>query len=797
MRTPDRPAPTAIRSSSVTVAITGNPNAGKTAIFNALAGVRQKTGNWPGVTVERKEGRYTFDAQRFTVVDLPGTYSLEATSPDQRIALDFVLTDEVEVVVDVVDASNLERHLYLTVQLAELDVPLVVALNMIDVADRLGISVDADVLAAELGCRVVPVVAVTGAGIDELETAIAEAAVSGARPAFAVDYGVPVDRAAAVVESTLAGDLESTAPETDRPWLARRLLEGDEIALSRVDVASAEAARTAAVALEQATGQEAELLLAERRSDAAEQIAGRAVSRPNTTVGMMSDRVDRVLVHRIWGVPIFLGVMYLMFMFTINIGGAFIDVFDGIAGAIFVDGAREVLAWLEAPEWLVVVLADGVGGGIQVVATFIPIIGALYLFLSVLEDSGYLARAAFVMDRAMRVIGLPGKAFVPMIVGFGCNVPAVMATRTLERERERKLTILMNPFMSCGARLPVYALFAAAFFPTSGQNMVFLLYLIGIAVAILTGLVMRHSLLPGRSEGFLMELPAYHRPTFRGTFLHAWDRLRVFVRRAGVVIVAMVTVLAVLNSVGTDGSFGNEDTEDSVLSGIGRTITPAFQPMGLDEENWPATVGIFTGALAKEAVVGTLDSLYGSLAEDDAADVADQESFVFWTAIGDSLATVPDNLGAAAGTITDPLGIGVGPIGTVESAAEEQEVDEGVYGAMESRFDGRIGAFAYLLFVLLYFPCFATIGAIVREAGRSWAIFVAAWTTGIAWVVATAFYQAATFGRHPASSTMWLVSLTAVVALAFLLLRRWAERTPEPAAVPVTVRVRSGAPGRR
>jgi ferrous iron transport protein B len=533
------------------------------------------------------------------------------------------------------------------------------------------------------------------------------------------------------------------------------------------------------------------VLLADRRYTLANDVAHRVVTRPNATVGMLSDRVDRVVMHRIWGVPIFLAAMYLMFMFTINVGGAFIDVFDGVAGALFVDGTRELLVAAGAPAWLIVVAADGVGGGIQVVATFVPIIAALYLFLAVLEDSGYMSRAAFVMDRAMRRIGLPGKAFVPLIVGFGCNVPAVMATRTLEDERERRLTILMNPFMSCGARLPVYALFAAAFFPDSGQNLVFLLYLIGIAVAVGTGLVMKHTLLPGRSEGFFMELPAYHRPTLRGATLHSWERTRVFVRKAGGVIVAMVVVLAVLNSLGTDGSFGNEDSRESVLSEIGRTITPAFEPMGLEEDNWPATVGIFTGVLAKEAVVGTLDSLYGTLAEQDAGAVTDDQPFDLWAALGDSFATVPDNLVAVADTVTDPLGIGVGEVGTIESAAADQEVDAGVYGAMQTRFDGRLGAFSYLLFVLLYFPCVAVIGAIVREAGRPWALFVAAWSTGVAYLIATAFYQAGRLPEQPTTSLAWLAGIGVVTIVAVVSLRLWSRREPEPVAVPVTVRGRS------
>jgi ferrous iron transport protein B len=464
--------------------------------------------------------------------------------------------------------------------------------------------------------------------------------------------------------------------------------------------------------------------------------------------------------------------MYLMFLFTINIGSAFIDFFDGVAGAFFVDGVGTLLSSMGAPDWLRLLLADGVGGGLQVVATFIPIITALYLFLSFLEDSGYMARAAFVMDRFMRAIGLPGKAFVPLIVGFGCNVPAIMATRTLEHEQERKLTILMNPFMSCGARLPVYALFAAAFFPSSGQNIVFALYLTGVAVAILTGLLMRKTLMPGNSSGFMMELPPYHLPTLKGLLLRAWDRVRLFIKEAGQVIIVMVLALNIVNSIGTDGSFGNEDSDKSVLSATSRVLTPLFEPMGLHEDNWPAVVGIFSGVLAKEVVVGTLDNLYTSLGEPEAQETA----FDLWESLKEAASTVPANLTDAFGNLADPLGIDVGSVHDTELAAGEQGVDKAVFGAMTARFDGQSGAFAYLLFILLYFPCVATIGAIRREAGTAWAAFVAGWSTSVAYITAVIFYQAANFSAHPVSSASWIGSMLLFFGMAVVGLRLWGAR---------------------
>lgn len=761
-----------VERGGLTVALGGNPNAGKTALFNALTGVRQRTGNWPGVTVDRKEGRFEFDHRKVSVVDLPGTYSLDATTLDQRIARDYLLSHDADLFVNVIDASNLERHLYLTVQLLEMNVPLLVALNMVDVAAKRGITIDADALSRALGCPVVPVVATSGQGITELKTAIDATATSQCNAGFLLAHAEPVEEAIAELQPIVA----EHAGDADARWLTLKLLEDDADARDSVTHDVAAEAATWQTRIEARFGEEAEIHIAGSRFSHAHALARRATKRADSADGNLSDRVDRVVLGRLWGIPVFMAVMYTMFMFTINVGGAFIDLFDGLAGAVFVDGLGTVLDSIGLGGWPRVLLADGAGGGIQVVATFIPIIAALYMFLSVLEDSGYMARAAWVMDRSMRSIGLPGKAFVPMIVGFGCNVPAVMATRTLESERERKLTILMNPFMSCGARLPVYALFAAAFFPRDGQNVVFALYMIGILAAIATGMVMKRSLLSGESEGFMMELPAYHRPTLKGIGLRTWDRVKLFVREAGRVIVLMVLALAVLNSVGTDGSLGNEDTDSSVLSEVGRAMTPAFSPMGIEDDNWPATVGIFSGVLAKEVVVGTLDAVYTDLAADEAGHVADDEPFWFWSAVGDSFVTVPANLREVADTVIDPLGFGVGAVDGTESAAAEQEVDEGVFGAMEDRFDGRIGAFAYLLFVLLYFPCVATIGAIVREAGRRWAAFVAAWTSGVAFFVATVFYQGATFGRHPLSSVVWITALTCVVVAVVVGLRAWAAR---------------------
>lgn len=757
-------------SAALTVAIAGNPNCGKSALFNILTGIRQKTGNWPGVTVERKAGYTRIDDRDVTVVDLPGIYSFDATSLDELVTRDYLLSREADVVIDVIDATNLERNLYLTVQLLEMGVPIVVALNMMDVARRRGVELDVDGLSRRLGCPVVPIVAVSGEGLSDLQSRVLAVADARQPPGFPLAHDEAVEQAI----DRLVPALDDVDP-SNRRWHALKLLEGDGgPAWPAAQRLAADTVRTWADAH---FGKDTGLTIADSRYTHAHAVARAVTIGEPSQTRTLSDRIDGLVLGRWTGIPLFLLVMYLMFLFTINIGGAFIDFFDGVAGALFVDGFGHLLSAAGAPDWLRVLLADGAGAGLQVVATFIPIITALYLFLSILEDSGYMARAAFVMDRSMRAIGLPGKAFVPLIVGFGCNVPAIMATRTLENDRERKLTILMNPFMSCGARLPVYALFAAAFFPNAGQNVVFALYLTGILVAIGTGLLMKRSLLPGESSGFVMELPPYHLPTLRGVMLRAWDRVRLFVREAGRVIVLMVIALNVLNSLGTDGSFGNEDSDQSVLSETARVVTPLFAPMGLREDNWPAVVGIFSGVLAKEVVVGTLDNLYTAIARDAAGADTESEPFDLLAALQASAVTVPANLAGLAGALLDPLGFG--DAGVADPGAHA--VDDAVFGAMHARFDGQVGAFAYLLFVLLYFPCVATIGVIRREAGATWATFVAIWTTGIAYLTATVFYQAATYSAHPQTSAAWIAGLLLVFVAAVFALRWWAQRAERSA----------------
>jgi ferrous iron transport protein B len=762
-----------------TIGLVGNPNCGKTTLFNALTGASQRVGNWPGVTVERKEGSYRHHGQQITVVDLPGVYSVDAedttTGLDELVARDYLLSGEADVIVNIVDASNLERNLYLTTQILEMGVPLVLALNMIDLAERREIRIDSSELAARLGCPVVPLSAHTGKGIAQLRDTIDHALNHPPIPDTYVAYPPVIEEALADLIPVL--EAQAVAKPANVRWFALNLLQYDDRHLPDLGQSVLRRIGEHRHRIHQTLAEDTDLLIADSRYSWIRQLIQTVAERTHVVQQTVSDRIDRVVLSRIFGIPIFLVVMYLMFLVSINLGGAFIDFFDIGIGTIFVGGTAHLLQQINTPGWLVGLLADGVGGGIQTTATFIPQIGLLFIFLAILEDSGYLARAAFVMDRVMRFIGLPGKSFVPMMVGFGCNIPGIMATRTLENRRDRLMTILMNPFMSCGARLPVYALFCAAFFPTNGQNIVFLLYILGILAAVFTGLVMKKTLFRGEAAPFVMELPPYHIPTFKGVLIRAWDRLKAFITRAGKMIVIMVVILGLINSVGVDGSFGKQDSQDSILSAFSRTVTPVFTPMGIQPDNWPATVGLFTGVFAKEVMVGTMDSLYTSLAQAAGANDEPAEPFDFWGDIGKAFASIPANLAELTNQVLDPIGLSIlSDTADQQAAAEAQEVHYTTFGQMALRFGSSTAAIAFLLFVLLYFPCVSATAAVYRETNLGWTIFVACWTTGLAYWVATFYYQFMTLNQHPVSTIAWLVGLLLVMLGVLVGLKRFSDR---------------------
>lgn len=749
------------------VAIAGNPNCGKTTLFNGLTGGKQKIGNWPGVTVEKKEWKLKRGEDEALIVDLPGIYSLSAHSEDEKVARDYLLSGNADLIINIVDAANLERNLYLTMQLAEMGVPLLVIINRADIAEKNKTVIDPEHLSKHLGCPVIMTSAIKNGDIKKAVDVIFSAINNPSFPSVIIRYPEPVE--ALIAEW---GKDEKVFPghEWAKRWLSIKVIEGERGSLEKsgIQISRSSSDTEEDIAkLEKLVDESLDIEIADARYAYIHDLAKDVITKKGDR-SAVSDRFDSIVLNRILGLPIFLGIMYLIFWVAVTIGSSFIDFFDIAAATLVVELPKHLLESWGAPAWMSVVLADGAGSGIQTVATFIPVIFSMFLMLSILEDSGYMARAAFVMDRFMRSIGLPGKSFVPMIVGFGCSVPAIMGTRTLESKKDRFLTIFMTPFMSCGAKLPVYVLFAAAFFPQNSGAIVFSLYIVGIALAVVTGFILKATLFKGEASHFVMELPLYNMPRPAAILIHTWNRLKLFVLRASKVIVIAVFVLAIMNSTGTDGSFGNEDTEKSVLAASARAITPVFVPMGVREDNWPASVSLFTGLFAKEAVVGTLNSLYSQKAEDpaekaeeEAPEEEKEEEFSVTGGLKKAWDTIPANLSGVTGGLSDPLGTGVlENTADSEAMSEEMEVDTTTFERMRSYFTVK-QAYAYLLFILLYFPCVAAFGAMYRETGIKLAVFQSAYLTVFAWIVATLFYQI-TEGH----SALWI--LTACVLMGLL-----------------------------
>ncbi len=756
----------------ITIGLIGNPNSGKTTLFNQLTGSRQRVGNWAGVTVERKEGQFTTPQSQVTLVDLPGTYSLttisEQTSLDEQIACHYILSGDADLLINVVDASNLERNLYLTLQLLELGIPCIVALNMQDIAKSQHIEIDIAALSERLGCPVAPLVSTKADGIGVLKQMIDSHQFNELKAL--VNYPQLLLNEMAKLTEAMPQNL----PTEQRRWLALQMLEGD-IYSHQLAGKATELLPQARLALQQQQQEEPALVIADARYQSIAAICDAVSNSQQALPNRLTEMLDTVILNRWLGVPIFLLVMYLMFLLAINIGGALQPIFDLGSAAIFIQGIQWVGYTLHFPEWLTVFLAQGVGGGINTVLPLVPQIGMMYLFLSFLEDSGYMARAAFVMDRLMQALGLPGKSFVPLIVGFGCNVPSIMGARTLDAQRERLITIMMAPFMSCGARLAIFAVFAAAFFGQDGAGVVFSLYMLGIVVAILTGLVLKYTIMRGEASPFVMELPVYHVPHLKSLLLQTWQRLKGFVLRAGKVIVIASIFIGGLNSFSFSGK-PVDSINDSALASVSKVLTPLLQPMGVHSDNWQATVGLVTGAMAKEVVVGTLNTLY-------TAEHITKEPF---DAAGFNLL---NELGAAADETwqglknTFSLSVLSNPI---EASKGDGEMGAGSMGMMSSKFGTSISAYSYLIFVLLYVPCVSVMGAIARESSRGWMTFSILWGLNVAYSLATLFYQIATFNQHPQYSLVAILAVLIFNALVLLTLRKARSR--------VTIRLRSATP---
>lgn len=719
------------------ILLAGNPNSGKTTLFNALTGDHQRVGNWPGVTVEKKTGVFQSGQRQIQLTDLPGIYSLSSatdTSIDEKIAAQAIVDSSADLIINVVDACHLERHLYLTSQLLETGKPLILVLNMMDIAEQRGIRIDAAALSQQLQCPVVALQAHKKLGLSVLLHTLLTTPSPAAPLVF--DFPTALKTSLATLQNHLMKTASLSSQEASFHAL-RRMESGED------------------------GQQDCDIILADARYRKIHQLVSLVQKKNIDASEHFTARLDRIVLHRYLALPLFFGVMYLMFLFAINVGGAFQDFFDISTDTIFVKGSAWLLTQIHSPQWLIALIANGVGKGINTTLTFIPVIASMFFFLALLETSGYMARAAFVVDKAMRVLGLPGKSFVPMIVGFGCNVPAIMAARTLDSERDRLLTVLMSPFMSCSARLAIYAVFVAAFFPTGGQNVVFALYLTGILMAVLTGFLLRKTALTGQASPLILELPAYHRPTLRRLLKETTQRLRMFITRASRMIIPVCIILGGLNALTISGGFssGEADTQ-SVLSLAGQWLTPLFSPMGLHQDNWPATVGLLTGTLAKEVVVGTLNSLYAQMGHLGQLHSA---GFDFLGLLQSAVLSVPKNLAALGGALWNPI----------TASAPAGEVSQSVYGIMVSRFDGQAGAFAYLLFILLYIPCVSTMAAIRQEANRRLMWFSIVWSFLVAYAAAVLFYQWATFLEHPPQTIVWSVMVAAAVAgFIFCLSRR-------------------------
>lgn len=596
----------------LTIALAGNPNCGKTSLFNLLTKSRQHMGNWPGVTVEKKEGTLKFKGESYKVIDLPGTYSLGAYSEDEIVARNYILKDKPDVVINVVDATNLERNLYLTTQLIEMGANVVIALNMIDQAEALNIEIDTNKLSKRLGVPIIKTSALKNRGIEELiETSIHS---KKNEKLININYGEDIENEI----KNLSSLLETYKNKLEFPvnWTALKLLENDEYIKDKVKQLNAPSIFTkleeSNKTIEKNVGFEADMSIVDKRYSFISSITEDVIKKPSEKQVTTTEKIDKIVTNKYLGIPIFALIMYCLYELTFIIGAGIQEWFGDLiakAGVIVSDW----FANMGAPELLVGFIDKGLFGGVGAVLSFLPLIMVMYFLLGLLEDSGYMARAAYVMDRLMRGLGLHGKTFVSMIVSVGCNVPGIMSTRTLENKKDRMIAILINPFISCGARMPIYAVFVEAFFPTHQGLVLFSLYVLGIIVALISGKIFSKTLFKGESSYFVMELPAYRMPSIKNVFLLMWEKAGAFFKKAGMIIFPMMIVLWALSVL----PLGVEpNSEHSILGMIGSFVAPLFVLAGYG--TWQAGVSLITGILAKESVVATMGMVYAGVEEGEA-----------------------------------------------------------------------------------------------------------------------------------------------------------------------------------
>lgn len=660
------------------IALAGNQNSGKTTLYNALTGSNQHVGNFPGVTIEKKEGQI----KRFkdaSLVDLPGIYSLSPYSLEEVVTRDFLLKEHPDLILNIVDATNIERNLYLTLQLMELSIPMVIALNMMDEVRASGNSIDVMKLSKHLGIPVVPISASKKEGVSELVEVAIKTAQEKRKP-VKLDFCTGEVHKAIHAISHL---IEDQAKEAEYPlrFAATKLVEGDELTFKELKITESQTHIIEHVVedMEKALNTDREAALADMRYSYIEQICrDTVIKKQETREQIRSEKIDKVLTHKYLGIPIFFGIMFVIFWITFGAAGAFLQGYLEEIIALATDYVANLMESYQVSPWLHSLVIDGIFAGVGSVLSFLPIIVILFFFLSMLEDSGYMARIAFLMDKLLRKIGLSGRSFVPMLIGFGCSVPAIMATRTLASERDRKMTIVLTPFMSCSAKLPIYGMMTMAFFPENAAFIMIALYIMGIVVAILSGLLLKGTIFKGEPVPFVMELPAYRIPSRKSVLLHMWEKAKDFLQRAFTIIFLGTIIIWFLQSF--DWSLNMvEDSSYSILATIGSLIAPIFIPLGFND--WKASTALISGLTAKEAVVSTLSVLTGT--------VTDLE------------------LSTALSTIFTPL-----------------------------------SSFAFLTFTLLYMPCVAAFAATKRELGSvKNAVLTAMYQTMTAYVVGMVVYQ--------------------------------------------------------
>ncbi|WP_405309259.1 ferrous iron transport protein B [Methanobrevibacter sp.] len=659
------------------VGLAGNPNVGKTTVFNRLTGMRQHVGNWPGKTVERAEGHFKHGSYEYDVIDLPGNYALSAHSMEEIVSRDFIVDDDSDVIINVVDAANLERNLYLTVQMMELGANMVMALNMNDFAKKKDHIIDIPLMSELLGFPVIEISAKDGDGFEELLTTVEKQASKPIDTSAKLSYGDELKEHLGDLQSLIEKD--SNLLDVPSVWTAIKLLERDSIVIEKVQKSSQSSAIMAeadkvAGHLHDLYDEGAEEVVANARYAYISGLMAEAVKRPAVEKETTTDKIDRIVTHRFLAPFIFIFVMFLLFHLTFTIATPFCDFIDE-----WFAWFGEYLAGAVGNEILGSFLQDGIIGGVGGVIVFLPQIILMFLFLSILEDSGYLARAAFTLDKVMHsIVGLHGKAFIPMILGFGCGVPAVMATRTMENESDRLLSMMLIPFMSCTARLPIYSIFIGAFFVANKSIILLSIYLLGIVVALIVAGILKRTMFKGMSAPFVMELPTYKVPSLKGVLLHTWEKTKGFLRKAGTIILGSAIIIWILSSVPFGVEYGSQE---SVLGMIGSAIAPVFAPLGF--ATWQAGIAILTGLVAKEVVVSTFTTL-GGLEEDD---------------------------------------------------------EEGTIALVHDLFT-PLSAYSFMAFCLLYVPCFAAIGAIKQETNSwKWPLTMSAITLVTAYIVAFLIYN--------------------------------------------------------